>query len=413
MLMQTTPPTAIIKGCTTSLIVASLVMLQVGCTAAPQKFQLQANMSQLAIVAVDQAPKIQFEGFSGSKGQGAMDTIGMIFGESLQGGELGVLLLPITLPFGAAIGAALAPSADTVNHAEEAWSKDFENRPLMYCLPDLVMAAAKHDGTTWQPVSTNLNAHAGQPPDYTLLADAGVENVLELAITRISAEGDSLDAPLALKMLAHARLLRTVDNAELFSTDAEYKGDRHTRSEWAANKSKLLLDALSEGCGALGRHIYENVFVLYPFPDQQWHSCFPRGTLGLAPVDPPLGFSLGKVKNLRPTLRWQRFPRDSDIKVSPKDMGRVKKVSYDLFVAERHGNDLEIIYQRQRIPNPEHTLDISLRSKTDYLWSVRARFEFDGRERVTEWSGLALGMFPKFDRRLIPPLGNTYRFETP
>lgn len=401
------------KSCTTSLIVASLVMLQVGCTAVPLKIQHQVNLARLAIVAVDQAPKIEFEGFTRSKGEGAMDAMGMIFGESLQGRELGVLLLPITLPLGAAVGAALAPSADTVKHAREAWSRDFENRPLMYCLPDQVTAAAKHDGTAWQPVATNFKAHAGQPPDYTLLADAGVENVLELAITRISAEGESLDAPLALKMLAHARLLRTADNTELFSTDAEYKGDRHTRSEWAADQSKLLLEALSAGCGVLGRHIYEEVFVLYPFPDQQWHSRFPRGSLGLAPVDPPLGFSMGKVKNLHPTLRWQGFPRDSDVKVAPKEMDRVKKVTYDLFVAEQHGKDLEMIYQRQRIPNPEHTLEISLRPKTDYTWSVRARFEFDGRERVTEWSGLALGMFPEFDRRFAPPLGNSYRFETP
>ena len=411
--MEPTGRYPIIAHCFAAFVIASPILLSGGCAPVQPKIHHQADITQSAIIAVDQAPIIEFEGFSRSKGRGAVDTMGMIFGESLQGGELGVLLLPITLPLGAAVGAALAPSSDTVTHAKQAWSKDFENRPLMYCLPAQVVAAAKHDGAKWQPVSTNLKAHAGQPPDYTLLADAGVETVLELAITRIGAEGDSLEAPLALKMNAHGRLLRTVDNAEIFSTDAEYKGGRHTRSEWAADKSKLLLDALSEGCGELGRQIYENVFVLYPFPDQQWHSSFPRGTLGLAPLEPPLGFSLGKVKNLRPTLRWQRFPRDSDVTVEPKEMGRVKKVSYDLFVADRQGNDLKIIYRRDRIPNPEHTLDISLRSKTDYTWSVRARFELDGRERVTEWSGLALGMFPEFDRRSVPPLGNSYRFETP
>jgi hypothetical protein len=214
-------------------------------------------------------------------------------------------------------------------------------------------------------------------------------------------------------MQAHARLLHTEDNTEIASSDAEYSGESHTRSEWAADNSKMLLHDLAEGCKMLGKHIYENIFMLYPFPDQKWHSSFPRGTLGLAPIDPPLGFSSGKVKDLHPTLRWQGFPRSSDIKVAPQDMAQVKNVRYDLFVAEVHDDDLRIIYQRERLPNPEHTIEKSLRPETEYKWSVRARFEFDGRERVTEWSGLALGLFPKFDRQLVPPLGNSYIFETP
>ena len=402
-----------LKVYTTTFIVASLFMLSFGCTSVPPKTQYQASITKLAIVAANHPPEIKFEGFSRSKGKGAIDTMGKALDGSLQGRELGIILLPITLPVSAAIGAAMAPSADTVKHAEEEWSKDFEKWTTMDFLHDQVIAAARDNGASWQPVTPDLRQHILQTADYKALANSGIDTVLELAITRISARGDALDAPLSLQMYAHARLLRTEDNTEIFSADGEYWGDRHTRSEWTADNSKILLHALAEGYQALGKHIYENVFMLYPFPDQKWHSYFPRGALGLAPIDPPLGFSVSQVKDLRPTLRWQGFPRGGDVKNAPEDMGRVKNVSYDLYVAERHGYDLKIIYRRERIPNPEHTLEKSLQSGTVYSWSVRARFDLDGRERVTEWSGLALGMFPEFDRRFVPPFGDFYIFETP
>ena len=331
----------------------------------------------------------------------------------MSGAEVAILLLPITLPVAAAIGAVLAPSADTVRRAEEEWARDFEPRSIMDYLRGQVIVAAIDNGINWQPISPDLTQHGAQAADYKSLADAGIDTVLELAISRVSAKGDNLDAPLALQLRARARLLRTEDNAEMFSTDAEYWGERHTRVIWAADRSKRLAHALAVGCEALGKHIFENVFMLYPFPDQGWHSSFPQGSLGLAPINPPLGFSSAHVRTSRPTLRWQGFPRGGDVVVAPEDMGRVKNVRYDLFVAELYGHDLKIVYRREGIPSPEHTLETSLMARTSYTWSVRARFELDSRERVTEWSGLAHGMVPGFDRHFVPPLGNSYNFKTP
>lgn len=411
--MHTTMIHTNIKGYIATVIIPSLFMLQVGCASAPPTTQHHENIIKLGIVDANQAPAIRLEGFSRSKGRGTVDTMGKIFVGSFQGRELGIILLPITLPAGAMIGAALAPSADTVKRAEEALAKNFQNRTIMDCLHDQIIAAAKHNGVQWQPISLDLQQSEARSADYKFLSNEGIDTALELAITKISAKGDDLNTPLSLYMQAHARLLHTKNNTELASTDVEYSGERHTRSEWAADNSKMLLHALSEGCEVLGKHIYENVFMLYPFPDQKWHTLFPRGTLGLAPIDPPLSFSLGKVKDLHPSLRWQGFPRSSDVSVAPEDMAQVKNVRYDLFVAELHGDDLRIIYQREGLLNPEHTIEKSLKPETEYKWSVRARFELDGRERVTEWSGLALGLFPKFDRQRLPPLGNAYIFETP
>ncbi len=411
--MEPTGRYHILVRCFTALALTGLILLPAGCAPVQPIVHQPVDMTQLAIVASNQAPEIRFEGFSRSRGEGALDTMAKVFEGSLQGRELGVLLLPLTLPIGAAVGAALAPSADTTRHAQEALAKDLMHPPTFNCLPDQVVAAGMQAGARWQLVSTNLNPRAGQAPDYRLLADAGVAHVLELGMTRITARGKALDAPLQLQLYAHGRLLDTADNEEILSTDAEYWADWHKQSEWTADHSRMLLAALSEGCRAMGRHIYENVFMLYPFPDQGWHSHFPRGSLGLAPIDPPLGFTMAPVADPHPTLRWQAFPRDSDIRMAPEAMGRVKNVRYDFFLAECRGAERRIVYRREGLPLPEHRIEPSLQPKTAYAWSVRARFELDGRERLTEWSGLALGAFPEFDRHFVPPLGDAYLFNTP
>lgn len=404
-----------IKGHATAFVAVSLLMMQSGCTSVPPKTQHQASIGKVAILAANREPGIRFEGFSRSKVEGAADTGAEVLGVLLQLKEVGVILIPIILPAGAVIGAAMAPSADTVKHAENEWSKILENQTIVDHLRDQAIVAARDNDANWQPILPELAQHVAQTADYRPLVDAGIDTVLELSIANMSANGDSLDAPLSLRIHSHARLLRAKDNTEVFSTGAEYVGDRHTRSEWAANDGKMLLQALAEGCDVLGKHIYDSTFMLYPFPDQKSHFHFPERTIGLASIDPPPYFSVARVKTVHPTLRWQGFPRDSDVRVDPEDMSRVRNVRYDLFIAELHGYDPTIIYRREGLPNPEHALETSLLPGTRYAWSVRARFELDGRDRVTEWSGMATHGFVTrhFDRRFAPPAGDSYVFSTP
>ena len=64
---------------------------------------------------------------------------------------------------------------------------------------------------------------------------------------------------------------------------------------------------------------------------------------------------------------------------------------------------------------PEHTVETPLESDTQYLWSVRARFELDGQLRVTPWGVLRLPRQSLVDdsrSMSVPPRGY-YRFVTP
>jgi hypothetical protein len=50
-----------------------------------------------------------------------------------------------------------------------------------------------------------------------------------------------------------------------------------------------------------------------------------------------------------------------------------------------------IVYRRDGLASPTHTLETALSPGTRYFWTVRARFELDGRERVTEWGTINNG----------------------
>jgi len=65
----------------------------------------------------------------------------------------------------------------------------------------------------------------------------------------------------------------------------------------------------------------------------------------------------------------------------------VRNAIYDLLVTrEENGAPVEIVDRGERVPEPRRTLETSLVPNARYFWTVRARFDIDGRARMTEWS---------------------------
>jgi hypothetical protein len=260
-------------------------------------------------------------------------------------------------------------------------------------------------------------------PDFGALAATGADSVLETTLLSAGTTGSGINAPVMVYMTARARLLRVGGGKEILSADYTYVGRKLTLAGWSANDAAALLKELESGYDALGGHIFESVFQLYPLPDSSSH---PAGILstavGLAPIHPPnrgqltgdivMGnlFEWTTVDSLRPTLRWQAFPRPSDIAKAPGDMGRVRNVRYDLVIArEENLAPADIVYRGDALASPEQALPISLRPRTRYFWTVRARFELDGRERVTEWASTNYWI----REQVTAPSIFSYRFKTP
>jgi hypothetical protein len=248
---------------------------------------------------------------------------------------------------------------------------------------------------------------------------------LQIEATLMSAGtfGAGINAPISFGMQARVRVLRASDGTELYIAYYFHQGPRFTLADWAANDGARLRRALDAGYEALAAHIADSVFLLYPYPDQSAGSAgLLAAAFGLAPLEPRtrgtltgdhvIGdrFEWTQVDSLQPRLRWQSFPRPSDLEAAPAAMARVAHVTYDLVIAR--AQDLapaELVYRRSGLERPEHRLETPLAAGTRYFWTMRARFELDGAPRVTGW-----GSTHYIARdSMTSPSPFSYRFRTP
>jgi hypothetical protein len=430
---------------------AIVLALQSGCALPTRpvvpKTQYQATLGRVAIVATSQAPDIKLEFLVRSKGEGAVKGAGSTFLSCMGGmgsgscsGEmcgavyaLWFVACGVAGVVGGVAGAVSAPGSEKVRTAENNIYAALAVENIQESLREQIVAAATANGTRLVSVSPESMQLVAQLRDYRSLAAAGVDTVLEVTLVKVSTgslnlmgtevKGEGSNPALYLLMTAHVRLIRTSDNIEVFASDYFYSGERLRLSEWAANNAEPLLHSLQVGYSVLAAHIYENIFMLYPFPDREGHmSGWLSSAFGLAPIYPRLAgpgpeeetfFTPSHwtvVDSLQPTLLWQAFPRDTDVHEAPDEMAHVKNVRYDLIVArENNYAPAEVVYRQNGLSRNTHTIQISLRPATRYFWTVRARFELHGRERVTEWGVSNYSYREKW----TAPIQWSYRFKTP
>lgn len=135
---------------------------------------------------------------------------------------------------------------------------------------------------------------------------------------------------------------------------------------------------LMAGCGPVSHPLQPSV-GLRPIPPWHKHE-YERG-----------------VDSLQPMLQWEAFPRQGDFK--PDKTGRspsLTNVTYELRIWKRilasgpYRYKLvgSSVYSRTGLTAANHRVEGPLAPSTHYLWMVRAWFDLNGRQRVTEWSVL-------------------------
>ena len=444
-----------------------VLVLQSGCTTVSTverdvpRTAHQGTLGSVAVIAATGEPEIKFEGFAHGAGEGAAKGAGGAMASCLPiglscGGT--ILCAPFFIVWlgvcgavsavGGVVGAAAAPSAETMQAAETNWSAALSANTIQDLLRAEVVAAALAHGTSVTAISPESTQASSRARDYRALAAAGVQTVLEVAVIKAGArgsdavgtddvilgpawavgkagvQGSRFNAPLLAYMQARARLVRVSDNSEIFAADYVYEGERLKLSEWSADGGKRLVSTLERGYKTLGAYIYDSVFRLYAFPEPRVSALAreadglglgaisPR-TRGVLSVSSTIGqsvFAWATVDDLQPTLRWEGFPREIDVALAPREMGRVRNVSYDLLIArEENLVPAEIVYSRGGLAAPVHRVDMPLSPDTRYFWTVRAEFELDGRRRVTGWSSTACCP----GSGLTAPSQYSFRFKTP
>jgi len=147
---------------------------------------------------------------------------------------------------------------------------------------------------------------------------------------------------------------------------------------------------------------------------------FNASIYGLRPVSPPArlgGMFNGQlvypeVDFMRPTFEWQPF-------VSPKALfpgcSGLTNIAYDLRIWNvRNDSPAELAYEARSLPASRHQLPHPLEPDTCYFWSVRARFQINGEDRLTDWSRSLQPHNPS-QRADLPspiPAPNYFRFVT-
>jgi len=122
-----------------------------------------------------------------------------------------------------------------------------------------------------------------------------------------------------------------------------------------------------------------------------------------------------EADSLSPTLRWEAFPRPEDLKADTSGRLRnVKNVTYEIRIwSADNWYPADLVYARAGLTEPAHTLDTPLAPDTLYLWTIRARFDLDGHQRVTQWAILGLD---DYRVSVLPPSGRNlgyYGLKTP
>ncbi|NLH16863.1 MAG: hypothetical protein GX455_09810 [Phycisphaerae bacterium] len=374
----------------------------------------QARMGTVAIVAGVESPEIRFKGFAQNKGEGAlqgfvggMGTVASGLGGGGCSGELcgAVVLVELGLIgiggiVGSVVGVIKAPGDKEMRLAEQKMFPPAAIATLQGSLRDQIVSAATAEGARIVSISPEQAQRAAETGDYRSFGESGVDTVVESSIVRVGTQGEGIDKLQQIYMEVQVRVIRTNDNSEIFTRHYTYLGKQLLLSQWTNNRAEQTVHSLAVGYKRLGAHIYDHVFKLYPFPDRKSHRAKGQAwdVFGLAPIRPVLKepkvnfFSrevalLGNVVGREPILQWQRFPRETDFQKSPEEMGRVSNVRYDLMIALLRDSGVnEVVYRRDGLPECKHQVEIELKPNLRYAWTVRARFELDGRQRVTEWS---------------------------
>ena len=120
-----------------------------------------------------------------------------------------------------------------------------------------------------------------------------------------------------------------------------------------------------------------------------------------------------EVDSLQPTLKWESFhlPWLNNL-TDENPVSELCNITYELKIWRAGARDqpVDLIYERRGLPEPFHKIERTLDPSARYLWTIRAKFEINGKPRVSTWGRTKFNELGNLD--IIPSL-NFYRFETP
>jgi hypothetical protein len=388
---------------------------------------------RIVVVASRAEPRITLPDIATGKGEGAargaLGVGGACLAQTLPAagsctatGPFAGICAAVPLMMAALCGVASVGGA--VYGAVAADSEDVTRRNL-----DALAASVRERNTLQRMLAEAVAARGrGLPGEQVTLGEdsADADYRLEVELVEVGLTGPALvNDPVDVGLRAQARLVSQRDGRTVNEDSYTVRIGAYRLREWIADDAARFSSALEAAYRRLGAHIYDQLVLLLATPAAGFNSAgllvfafglapeYPRMT-GTLPTGTPLLADLfgewPSVPSPTPTLRWQRFPTADLQQQAPELAAQLQRIRYDLVIARASNLSPEhIVYAREGLEQPSHTLEQPLEPGARYYWTVRARFELHGRERVTEW-----GSTSSFARvRPAPPSAFAYRFQVP
>jgi hypothetical protein len=353
---------------------------------------------------------------------------GYAIAAAAEAGPAGLLLFPLFLVAGTAGSAAASGAPPAEQQAPDLAA--MINRSLRDL--ELQKAIGGHfvdEGmrqTTYRFVILDASDSSAQETksDYKFLLDRGFDLVVEIGVEKVGFNlGKEKEPMVSFFMESRVRAVDPSDNSEIFKDKFYHESPQGNLPEWIAGGTIKVEEALTKAYAQIAETAIERMFLLYLFKvDSMWSGASYCMLNALTPKHYPRMFSTRKkpleVDTLRPTLKWEAFPREKDKEADARRvLEKLSDVSYELKVYKgRNGAPDELVYKRQGLPTPEHTLEIELEASTPYFWTVRAHFILGGLRQVTKWSYSRIPWPPGVDDPCLDnsiPLYHYYGLITP
>jgi hypothetical protein len=297
--------------------------------------------------------------------------------------------------------------------------------------------------------------------------------VVEISITEVKATTPgSAKLPYRFTVSARGRLIRVADNVVVDAFSKEVRTNDRTVNQWTANGNSLLSAELGAVFEQVAQSFVDEWVLIYrgapiekiEAAPLQAQGPFPGGgsqlqtepaevlkeihapDYVLRPMDPPVSASLrfrqplfpghltpANVGSVTPTLAWESLPRTLQAELFAGPAPRARNLVYEVRIldGELQGTAIfraaRVVRSYNNLVEPKVEVAQRLYPCQHYFWTVRARFELDGRQRATEWSGAYIKTYvgevdPSWFRRptgsmfrmsIFPMSGYFFPFKTP
>lgn len=245
----------------------------------------RGDLGTIAIVSARYPPTFKFHIYATDNGHSAKKgTVGALrglwsgcgnFATATADSGLGMLaffgcayLTPFVAAGGATFGALKARTArgGEVGKTKSAMKPVLTERGIQVVLQDHVVRQTRHRSSyTIVPRWDVGPDKPGQAVNYTVLAKQGIDTILEVGVTHVTAMGEGTNPVLALKVVALARLIDAREGRELYNHQYAFQTDQRALAEWAVG-DPALRQLSEQACADLAQHILRGAFPLNSSP---------------------------------------------------------------------------------------------------------------------------------------------------